>query len=201
MSASRSSSAAASRAPRLPRSAPLRDEASADEDWALNQRVAGGDRAAFQLLVLRHEGRLRAFLSRAAGCDADDLAQEAFVRAWQRAGEYRGQGSYAAWIMGIGWRLFLDQRRTARRREGLLGGEDVASSADPRPSSDAAIDADRLLAALSPQERAALTLCFGHGWSHGEAAAIMGLPLGTLKSLVLRGRAKAQKMIGEGADA
>lgn len=189
------------RALRLPGSAPLRDEASADEDWALSQRVAGGDRAAFQLLVLRHEGRLRAFLSRAAGCDADDLAQEAFVRAWQRAGEFRGQGSYAAWIMGIGWRLFLDQRRTARRRESLLGGENTASSTDPRPASDAAIDAGRLLAALSPQERAALTLCFGHGWSHGEAAAIMGVPLGTLKSLVLRGRAKAQKMIGEGAAA
>jgi RNA polymerase sigma-70 factor (ECF subfamily) len=201
LSASHYLFAAASRAPRLPRSAPLRDEKRADEDWALNQRVAGGDRAAFQLLVLRHEGRLRAFLSRAAGCDADDLAQEAFVRAWQRAGEYRGQGSYAAWLMGIGWRLFLDQRRAARRRAGLLGREDAASSTDPRPASDAAIDAGRLLGALSPQERAALTLCFGHGWSHGEAAAIMGLPLGTLKSLVLRGRAKAQKMTGEGADA
>jgi len=188
------------RAPRLPRSAPLRDDGSADEDWALNQRVAGGDRAAFQLLVLRHEARLRAFLARAAGCDADDLAQEAFVRAWQRAGEYRGQGSYAAWVMGIGWRLFLDQRRTARRREELGAGDDKPASIDPRPASDAAIDADRLLGALSPLERAALTLCFGHGWSHGEAAAIMGVPLGTFKSLVLRGRAKAQKLIGEGAD-
>lgn len=192
---------AASRAPRLPGSAALRDDASAEEDWALNQRVAGGDRAAFQLLVLRHEGRLRAFLARAAGCDADDLAQETFVRAWQRAGDYRGQGSYAAWIMGIGWRLFLDQRRTAKRREGLAGADDDSPTAtDPRGASDAAIDADRLLAALSPQERAALTLCFGHGWSHSEAAEIMGVPLGTLKSLVLRGRAKAQKLTGEGAD-
>ncbi len=144
---------------------------------------------------------MRAFLARAAGCDADDLAQEAFVRAWQRAGDFRGQGSYAAWIMGIGWRLFLDQRRTAQRREGLAQGDDVATATDPRGASDAAIDADRLLGALSPQERAALTLCFGHGWSHGDAAEIMGVPLGTLKSLVLRGRAKAQKMIGEGADA
>lgn len=181
----------------LPGSAPLRDE----EDWALNQRVVGGDRAAFQLLVLRHEGRLRAFLARAAGNDADDLAQEAFVRAWQRAGDFRGQGSYAAWVMGIGWRLFLDQRRTARRREGLATGEAHVDATDPRPASDAAIDADRLLAALSVQERAALTLCFGHGWSHGEAAGIMGVPLGTLKSLVLRGRAKAQKMSGGGTDA
>lgn len=142
---------------------------------------------------------MRAFLARAAGSDADDLAQEAFVRAWQRAGDYRGQGSYAAWVMGIGWRLFLDQRRTARRREALAAQEDGdAGAADPRPGREAAIDADRLLGHLSPQERAALTLCLGHGWSHGEAAEIMGVPLGTLKSLVLRGRAKAQKLIGEG---
>lgn len=181
---------------RLPRSAALRDE----EDRLLNHRVAGGDRAAFQLLVLRHEGRLRGFLSRVAGSDADDIAQEAFVRAWQRAGDYRGQGSYAAWLTGIGWRIFLDQRRTARRREALAAGDEAATSSDPRPASDAAIDAGRLLAHLSPQERAALTLCFGHGWSHGEAAEIMGVPLGTLKSLVLRGRAKAQRMIGEGRE-
>lgn len=176
----------------------------ADEDFALNQRVAGGDRAAFQLLVLRHEGRLRAFLSRAAGseADGDDLAQETFVRAWRRAGDYRGQGSYAAWVMGIGWRLFLDQRRTAKRREGLaLQDEDAPTSGNPHGVTDAAIDASRLLAGLSAQERAALTLCLGHGWSHGDAAEIMGVPLGTLKSLVLRGRAKAQKLIGEGSTA
>lgn len=143
---------------------------------------------------------MRAFLARAAGnaADGDDLAQEAFVRAWNRAGDYRGQGNYAAWVMGIGWRLFLDQRRTAQRRE-TLGLRDAApTSSTPHGATDAAIDADRLLATLSAQERAALTLCFGHGCSHGEAAEIMGVPLGTLKSLVLRGRAKAQKLIGEG---
>ena len=141
---------------------------------------------------------MRGFLSRVAGSEADDIAQEAFVRAWQRAGDYRGEGSYAAWLTGIGWRIFLDQRRTARRREALAADDDIATSSDPRPASEAAIDAERLLAGLTPQERAALTLCFGHGWSHGEAAEIMGIPLGTLKSLVLRGRAKAQRMTGEG---
>lgn len=175
-------------------SATLRDE----EDRLLNHRAAGGDRAAFQLLVLRHEARLRGFLARVSGSDADDIAQETFVRAWRRAGDYRGQGSYAAWLAGIGWRIFLDQRRTARRRETLAAGEEAATTIDPRPASDAALDAERLLSGLTTQERAALTLCFGHGCSHGEAAAIMGVPLGTLKSLVLRGRAKAQKMIGEG---
>lgn len=172
----------------------LRDE----EDLALNQRVAQGDRAAFQLLVLRHEGRLRAFLSRVAGSDADDLAQEAFVRAWQRAADFRGEGSYRAWITGIGWRLFLDQRRTAQRRQAMAAGEDVETATSPHAAQDAAIDADRLLAILSAQERAALTLCFGHGWSHPEAARIMDVPVGTLKSFVLRGRTKVQKLMGEG---
>jgi RNA polymerase sigma-70 factor (ECF subfamily) len=62
---------------------------------------------------------------------------------------------------------------------------------------------DRLATVPRPaaHRAAALILCFGHGWSHSEGAAIMGLPLGTFKSLVLRGRAKAQKMIDEGADA
>jgi RNA polymerase sigma factor (sigma-70 family) len=192
------SSAAAWRASRLRRNGPLRAGDEGDADQALNQRVAGGDRAAFQLLVLRHEERLRAFLGRVAGGDADDLAQEAFVRAWQRAGEYRGQGSYAAWVMGIGWRLFLDQHRTMRRRAGLAARDDQPTASDLHSAHDAAIDAERLLGLLSAPERAALTLCFGHGWSHGEAAAIMGVPLGTLKSLVLRGRAKAQKLIAEG---
>jgi DNA-directed RNA polymerase specialized sigma24 family protein len=79
-------------------------------------------------------------------------------------------------------------------------GDCSSTSGAPHGASDAAIDADRLLAGLSPPERAALTLCFGHGWSHGEAAEIMAIPLGTLKSLVLRGRAKAQKLIAEGAE-
>ena len=93
-----------------------------------------------------------------------------------------------------------DATPTIWRRKPSSALGNAPTSTDPRGASDAAIDADRLLAALSPQERAALTLCFGHGWSHGEAAEIMGVPLGTLKSLVLRGRAKVQKMIGEGAD-
>lgn len=181
------------------RSAALRDTAGAcDEDQRLNERAAGGDRAAFQLLVLRHEGRLRAFLRRVAGEDADDLAQDAFVRAWNRAGDFRGEGSYAAWLAGIGWRMFLDRRRTTQRRRNIAASDEASVAIDPRASMDAAIDANRLLAGLSPRERAALTLCFGHGWSHEEAARILGVPLGTLKSLVLRGREKAQRMMDEG---
>lgn len=154
-------------------------------------RVQQGDRAAFRLLVLRHEARLRHFLARLAGpADGDDLAQDTFVRAWNHAADFRGEGRYGAWLTGIGWRLFLGQHRTRRRRTALQDLYDAPASERPHDATDARLDADRLLAMLNPQERAAMLLCHGHGWSHGEAAAIMGVPLGTLKSLVQRGRAR-----------
>src|SRR3546814_15409532 len=99
--------------------------------------------------------------------------------------------------MGIGWRIFLDQRRTTRRREGLAERDEAPASDAPHSRSDAAIDANRLLAGLSPQERAALNLCFGHGWSHGEADEIMGLQLGTPNALVLRGGGNTRTLIHE----
>lgn len=158
--------------------------------------AAAGDRRAFHQLVLRHEGRLRAFLGRVAGgADGDELAQETFLRAWQRSGDYRGEGSYWGWLAGIGWRLFLDGMRRERRRIALATRDGDSEDIVP-PESGAALDLARLFALLSPQERAVMTLCLGHGHSHGEAAAILGLPLGTVKSLLLRGRERLQRAAG-----
>jgi RNA polymerase sigma-70 factor (ECF subfamily) len=141
---------------------------------------------------LRHEARLRHFLGRVAGtADGDELAQDAFLRAWQHARDWRGEGSYAAWLAGIGWRLFLDRQRRHRRRQLLAAATSDDADGMVEPAYDAALDAERLLAAVSASERAAMILCLGHGWSHAEAAAILSMPLGTVKSLVLRGREKA----------
>lgn len=153
-------------------------------------RVAQGDQAAFARLVALHEQRLRHFLGRLAGTGiGDELAQECFLRAWQRAGEYRGQGSYAGWLYRIGWRLFLDSHKLAQRRAAFDALEAAAPDHDLHtPAADAALDLERLLARLDARSRAALVLCDGHGWSHAEAAAMLGLPLGTLKSLVARAK-------------
>jgi RNA polymerase sigma factor (sigma-70 family) len=160
--------------------------------------AAAGDRRAFHQLVLRHEARLRGFLGRVAGAaDGDDIAQDAFLRAWQRGADFRGDGSWFGWVAGIGWRLFLDRARRDRRRAGQLDAEPGDSGA-VAPESGAAMDIARLFAHLSDQERAAMTLCLGHGHSHAEAAVILGLPLGTVKSLVLRGRDKLQRLVAAG---
>ena len=142
---------------------------------------------------------MRAFLGRVVGtAEGDELAQEALLRAWQYGRDYRGEGSWFGWVAGIGWRLFLDRRRREVRRAGWLAAEyDPADQAVP-PESGAALDLARLFGQLGDAERAAMTLCLGHGHSHGEAAAILGLPLGTVKSLVLRGRDKLQRLIAAG---
>ena len=152
-------------------------------DAELAAQAAAGDVAAFTNLVRRHERRVRSFLGRLTrGEGAEDLAQETFLQAWRTASSWRGEGSYEGWLLRIAWRQFLTSRR-GRREAG-------AEAEWPAPAADAnmRIDIDRALAALPARERAAALLCYGEGCSHAEAAAILDLPLGTLKSIVLRAR-------------
>lgn len=99
------------------------------------------------------------------------------------AASYRGEGSYEGWLLRIAWRLFLSERRS-RREEPPRSDHEEATAAAP----EAAIDVHRALARLGDRERGAALLCLGEGWSHREAALILDLPLGTLKSLVARAR-------------
>ena len=123
-------------------------------------------------------------LRRLAGDVGDDVAQEAFLAAWRAAGSWRGEGSYFTWLARIGWRQFLSHQRRARPTEALDEARDVAVSSEGEQR--AAVD--QALARLPERERMAALLCFAHGYSHGEAATIMEVPLGTLKSLVARAR-------------
>jgi RNA polymerase sigma-70 factor (ECF subfamily) len=170
--------------------------AERDGDVELCAAAAAGDRRAFGSLVARHERRLRAFLTHLAGADlADELAQETFIRAWRAAGQFRGQSQYASWLCSIGWRCFVDETR--RRRSETRKRDAFAAVADRSQAAPAhaGVDLSRVLAALEPVERAALVLCDGHGWSHSEAAAILRIPLGTLKGVVARAKQKCRTML------
>ena len=161
------------------------------DDFVLSSKAALGDRRAFSALVRRHEARVRAFLVRTAGRDAaDDLAQETFLRAWRNAGCFRGTGSYVGWLLAIAWRVFLDAGKRQRTEIGRRFALDPvpASIGDPLTK----LDVERLMAALDPEERACLALCLGQGCSHVEAAEILRIPLGTLKSRLARATAKCR---------
>ena len=155
-----------------------------------------GTGAGFERQVREHQSRVRAFLRRLTRGDAalaDDLAQETFLEAHRKLDQYRGEGSFASWLCGIAWSRFLMERR--KRKEEPLDAPDEALGADPRPASEARLDLERAMSRLSEPERAALTLCYALGHSHGEAAEILRLPLGTVKSHVLRGREKLAAML------
>lgn len=153
------------------------------------------------MLVTRHEGRLRHFLARIVGAaDADDVAQDALVKAWLALPAYRGEASVGAWLAGIGWRAALDHRRKSRRGAARDTAWHDAADTTVESAGAAPVELERALAALSDQERAALVLTHGHGWSHAEAAHILGLPLGTLKSLAARARDKARAAIAPASE-
>lgn len=160
-----------------------------DSETELARRAASGDTAAFALLVRLHEAGVRRFLSRLVrGDGADDIAQEVFIKAWRMRGRWREEGRYGAWLMGIAWTSFLDFKRSQARHkrsdESFLPDESAA------PGAEAAIDLARAMARLDERTRAAAQLCFAEGCSHGEAASILRLPLGTLKSMAARARAQ-----------
>lgn len=158
-----------------------------DQTPQLARQAAAGDAAAFTALVRLHEAPVRRFLRRLAGDGGDDLAQEVFLKAWRRAGDWRGEGSYRGWLMRIAWTGFLGAHR-ARGRQEARDEAAYEQQGEARRDPDAAIDLSRALAQLDGRERAAALLCFGEGYSHSEAAWIMGLPLGTLKSILARAR-------------
>jgi len=158
-----------------------------EEDLALSRRAAAGDGAAFATLVEKYERPLRAFLARMGAAEiADDIAQDAFLKAWRAARQYDGSARYSTWLTSIAWRCRLDELRRRPRVQ-------PAPPANPGSNPDAAEVSD-MLARLSENERASLVLCDGHGWTHPEAADLLGLPLGTLKSTVARAKAKCREM-------
>ena len=156
-------------------------------------------REPFALLVEAHQQAVRAFLRRLCGdpAEADDLAQEVFIAAWTSLDSFRRDADFRLWLYGIAYRKFRASRRAAgrrRKREAFVAeiAETVAT-----PDADARLDLQRAMMALSEPQRAAVALCLAAGVSHGAAAALLALPLGTVKAHVARGRATLLSMLGE----
>jgi RNA polymerase sigma factor (sigma-70 family) len=172
-------------------------------DVELAALAATGERNAFGELVRRHGSAVRALLRRmgAEAALADDLAQDAFLAGYERIAEFRGEGAFAGWIKKIAARLYLKRwkRRASldpiadRPFEDPVGeGESVAVGR---------LDLDEALAGLSASERLCVSLCYGAGLSHAEAAQTLNVPLGTVKSHVKRGMDKLKRRLAPADDA
>ncbi|HEX3916557.1 MAG TPA: RNA polymerase sigma factor [Caulobacteraceae bacterium] len=172
-------------------------------DLELVGLAARGDRAAFGELVRRHGSAVRGLLRRmgAEPSAADDVAQDAFLAAFEQIAEFRGEGAFRAWVSRIAARLYVKRWRREARVD-LMADTDDAAGAEvaPGPNADARIDLEEALKALSPVERVCVSLCYGAGLSHAEAAAALNAPLGTVKSHVKRGLDKLRARLSPGGD-
>jgi RNA polymerase sigma factor (sigma-70 family) len=162
--------------------------------------LAHEDHPAFAELVRRHQSPVRAFLARMTRGDshlADDLAQETFLKVWQKLHTFRGDAKFSTWLLGIACNEF---RGAARRRKELAleDIEDLPSEPDQTsavPDSHLRLDLTAALKALNSSERAAILLCCQNGLSHEEAAQVLNCPLGTVKTNILRGREKLKRQL------
>ena len=144
----------------------------------------------FAGLVREHQGPLRSFLRRICWRpeDADDVAQETFITAWQQFGEFRGDASFRSWLFGIGYRKALASGRS-RSRQAVREAKVAEMAIDTdMTSAELRLDLQNALGVLSEIQRAAVALCWGSGFSHDEAAKTLNLPLGTVKSHLNRAR-------------
>jgi RNA polymerase sigma-70 factor (ECF subfamily) len=119
---------------------------------------------------------------------ADDLAQDAFLAAYERIAEFRGEGAFAGWIKRIAARLYLKRWSRRAKLDPLAEpGEEAGDAFQGEREAVGRLDLDAALAALSPAERLCVSLCYGAGLSHSEMADTLNVPLGTVKSNVKRG--------------
>jgi RNA polymerase sigma factor (sigma-70 family) len=181
-------------------------DAQARIDAALvEQAVREGDARVFGMLVRRHQGLVRAQLRRLLGNDfatADDLAQDTFVLAWRKLHQFRGDSRFATWLYRIAHSCFLQHLRSRG------GGTQTAAEPDVEESETAgadigtpalALDLDAALQRLSANQRAALLYCVQIGLSHDEAAQVLDMPLGSVKTHVARGKAKLRQLLHDWA--
>src|SRR5947207_462168 len=127
---------------------------------------------------------------------ADDLAQETFLKAWQKLRTFRGDARFSTWLFGIAFNEF---RGACRRRKEFAwdATETVAHFAEPIAATHThlCLDLTEALKALTPAERAAVILCCQNGLSHDEAAHVLDCPLGTVKTNILRGKEKLKRRL------
>jgi len=158
-------------------------------------RARAGDRAAFGELMRRYRPRIYALALHLTGDadDADDVAQEAFLRAYRSLGEFRAASEFFTWVYRIAVNLSLNERRRRGRARSLAGGSlddprvalavQVDASGDPRRAAELRQIYGRLVAALdalSPPLRSTVVLVALQGLTHEQAGAVLACPAGTI---------------------
>jgi RNA polymerase sigma-70 factor, ECF subfamily len=176
-----------------------------DPDRALVDAAAAGSREAFDELIRRHQTAMVTLARVLTGGrdDAEDLAQDVFVRAWKSLRRFRGESTFRTWLH----RVAINVVRTSQSRQGRIRRlfvSHASSEGSPEPASgEEAVDAtlarrqviDRALATLPEELRIAVTLRDLQGLDYKEIADMLGVPIGTVESRIFRARHKLKPLL------
>ena len=172
------------------------------EDAQLARRAAGADVAAFEALYRRHHRRVHGVILRLVGhasARAEDLTQEAFVRAWQALPSFRFESAVSTWLHRLAVNTALMELR-ARRSRPWPEDDDEALASVPMPDTAGQAmlgrDLERAVATLPPRARAVLVLHDVEGWKHEEIATELGMAVGSSKAQLHRARGLLRTRIG-----
>jgi RNA polymerase sigma-70 factor, ECF subfamily len=176
-------------------STPLRPPGNGFADADLIARViAGDDRNAFAELVRRHQSALRASIRKMTHGQiefSDDIAQETFILAWKNIKTFRNEAKFSTWLYRIAFNVWQSEIR--KKRETLIE-EDAQAETESHPSeaelTGVRRDLTRAMQNLTDGERNAILQCYYNDLSHEEAAYVLGIPLGTVKTNVLKAKEK-----------
>lgn len=166
-----------------------------EDQYLVALAVGSQDTAAFGELIRRHQSQVRNFLRKLSGdiFVADDLSQECFLHAWDKLQTYSGHGSFIGWLLKVAYTTFLQSKRKSKRYAEVIGEAAYVAQTESRSyteDSNEVSDLDKLLAVLTEEERAVMIMSYACGLSHREIGEATGMPVGTIKSVIFRGKEK-----------
>ena len=185
---------------------------ASDTDQQLVQRAQRGDLRAFDLLVLKYQGRIAALVSRyvSDAGEVEDVTQEAFIKAYRALGKFRGDSAFYTWLYRIAANaaknhLVAKGRRpgahaTIEDAEGFDEGGMLSESASPEAlamGGELAEVVESALKALPDELKAALMLREFDGLSYDDIADVLGCPVGTVRSRIFRAREAVDQRMRE----
>ena len=185
--------------PTMPAAAVTEAATAADAD--LVRRATAGDTRAFEVLYRRHAGRVHGAVWRLSGMSearAQELTQEAFVRAWQKLASFRFESAFSTWLHRLAVNVALMDLR-ARDPEDNVETDLLEAAMDPVTPFCAGerADLERAVAQLPPRARAVLVLHDVEGWKHEEIGRELGMAVGSSKAQLHRARGLLRRKLGE----
>jgi RNA polymerase sigma-70 factor, ECF subfamily len=155
--------------------------------------ILNNDHRAYGELVIKYQADVRSLLKKLTCGDkalADDLAQDVFIRAYKYLKSYKATANFSTWLYRISYNVFIDNCKSKKQTVDIM---DYDSIPEVNEDISSKIDLQNALKVLKQHEKIIMLLHYEKGFSHSEIARILQMPLGTVKTNILRAKEKLKK--------